>query len=382
MFGEVTSLWYVLQWEERGCPENVEIIELGPGKGTLMSDMLRSFQRFPRFAKSIKCIHLVETSAELRRAQSEKLLCKSIEYNDENLGKHKSLNSSVSKYNDTLIKWYNDLDSVEFSKNSCVFAMAHEFFDALPIHKFELGQNGWSEILIDVDMPEPGSKINTLPDKNEYTILSTQNSQISTHTNKSLKQPDNSSEKEIKFKFIKTKKPTINSSAFLTNKRYSELFNIGDSIEVSPESAIIAQKLGKIVNETNGAALIVDYGQNYTQSSTFRGISKHKFLDPLTNPGDIDITADVDFSYLIDIIKPIANTFGPVEQGFFLHEMGIQDRLMQLLKLASTVKDQENLVSMYKRLTDPNSMGRIYKFLAVVPKSVDIAPVAMDPKKN
>ncbi|OLY85094.1 NADH dehydrogenase [ubiquinone] complex I, assembly factor 7 [Smittium mucronatum] len=338
-----------------------------------------SFKRFPKFQKSIRCVHLVETSAELRSVQAKKLLCEEIEYNQNLIQDQKSLNSSVSKFGNIQIKWHNVLDDVELTHRSSVMVMAHEFFDALPIHRFELSQNGWTEILIDIDTPE--NRIQSTPSGIEYTTPSIQNSAVSSFSGNNFKSPfPEESLDKIKFKFVRTKKSTFNSAAFLANEKYSKLFEVGDSIEISPESAIIVQKLATMINDTNGAGLVVDYGQNYTQGSTFRGVSKHKFVDPLANPGEIDLTADVDFSYLIDNIKPIANAFGPVEQGFFLHEMGIQDRLMQLLNMASTVKTQEELVSTYKRLTDPNSMGRIYKFLAIVPKSVETAPVAMEQK--
>ncbi|KAJ1809853.1 hypothetical protein LPJ75_004307 [Coemansia sp. RSA 2598] len=125
--------------------------------------------------------------------------------------------------------------------------------------------------------------------------------------------------------------------------------------------------------------LIVDYGQDWTQGDTFRGIKSHKFANPLSSPGSMDLTADVDFSYLRFAAKDRAACFGPVEQGFFLHSMGIQARLQQLLNTTADAGMQKNLVDCYKRLTDPHSMGRIYKVLAVLPKDSSMVPIPFAP---
>ncbi len=67
MFGELIGLWAVAVWQQMGAPEYVRLIELGPGRGTLMSDALRAARRCPRFAPP-PWSHLVEISPRLRAA--------------------------------------------------------------------------------------------------------------------------------------------------------------------------------------------------------------------------------------------------------------------------------------------------------------------------
>ncbi|KAJ1946446.1 hypothetical protein GGF37_001163 [Kickxella alabastrina] len=153
------------------------------------------------------------------------------------------------------------------------------------------------------------------------------------------------------------------------------MFNKGDHVEVSPESARVMTQLADWISANNGMGLIIDYGQDWTQGDTFRGIRSHKFANPLSSPGLMDLTADVDFSYLRYAAKGRAQCHGPVEQGAFLHAMGIQARLQQLLKSTSDENVQKNLVDCYTRLTDVQSMGRIYKVLAVLPKSSQAVPI-------
>ena len=72
MFGELVGIWASAVWKQMGAPENVRLIELGPGRGTMMKDALRAVQIVPEFRSAIVA-HLVEISPALR-AQQEKTL--------------------------------------------------------------------------------------------------------------------------------------------------------------------------------------------------------------------------------------------------------------------------------------------------------------------
>jgi len=75
VFGELCGVWFVAEWMAQGRPATgVELMELGPGRGTLMDDMLRTMQRFPGIAKALERVYLVEASPQLRQAQ-KRLLC-------------------------------------------------------------------------------------------------------------------------------------------------------------------------------------------------------------------------------------------------------------------------------------------------------------------
>jgi len=66
MFGELVGIWLIATWEKLGMPQGVRVVEMGPGKGTLMVDVLRAMRSFPLFSKALVGVHMVETSLALR----------------------------------------------------------------------------------------------------------------------------------------------------------------------------------------------------------------------------------------------------------------------------------------------------------------------------
>ncbi|KAJ2741563.1 hypothetical protein GGI20_005099 [Coemansia sp. BCRC 34301] len=351
MFGEVIAIWYVMQWETMGRPPKTAFVELGPGRGTLMGDIMRAAKRFKPFYDSIQAIHFVEKSPELRKIQHDRLGCDwsaTTTVSDKSDAGKTPLSSASQNHGGLKVGWYDVLEQVATTKDCVPLVMAHEFFDALPIYKFEKGESGkWSEILVDV------------ADATSTLIPPTGSLQSSASH----------------FKFVRARGVTSNAAVMLRDKRFDSLFDKGDRIEVSPESARIMIQLADWISANNGMGLVIDYGADWTQGDTFRGIKEHRFANPLSLPGSMDLTADVDFSYLRFAANGRAKCYGPIEQGSFLHSMGIQARLQQLLQSTSDSKVQKDLVDCYKRLTDAHSMGRVYKVLAVLPNSYARAPV-------
>jgi NADH dehydrogenase [ubiquinone] 1 alpha subcomplex assembly factor 7 len=125
MFGELLGLWCVQAWRDQGCPSPARLVELGPGRGTLMTDALRAAKLDPRFLKSIEVV-LIETSARLQAAQAEKL-----------------------KAAPVAVRWQERFD--ESVTDRPLFLLANEFFDALPIRQFVFAERGWCERMIGVD---------------------------------------------------------------------------------------------------------------------------------------------------------------------------------------------------------------------------------------
>jgi NADH dehydrogenase [ubiquinone] 1 alpha subcomplex assembly factor 7 len=68
------GIWCLSMWEKMGKPDKVYIVELGPGKGTLMKDIMRVAGRFQPFASAVS-VHFVELSAVLRGTQYHALGC-------------------------------------------------------------------------------------------------------------------------------------------------------------------------------------------------------------------------------------------------------------------------------------------------------------------
>ncbi|KAJ2517164.1 hypothetical protein GGI11_003237 [Coemansia sp. RSA 2049] len=356
MFGEIMAVWYVMHWQMLGSPADTVFVELGPGRGTLVDDVLRVARRFPRFFASIRAVHLVERSPELRRIQRDRL-CGPTETGAGagSVGAADAPVEAVSRHAGIPVRWHDLLEEIDMAAAPAPMVMAHEFFDALPIHRFEKRHDGhWSEILVDV---APKNSNNN----SSSTALA-------------------GSASSTAFRFVKSRSVTASAAMLLRDSAYASRFSRGDHIEVCPEAARIMAQLAAWITSRRGMALVVDYGQDWTQGDTFRGVRAHSFANPLDAPGSMDLTADVDFSYLRHAAKDTARCFGPIEQGAFLHAMGIQSRLDQLLRAVGDDKPlQTDLVDRYKRLTDPYSMGRIYKAMAVFPAGVDDTPIPFAP---
>ena len=122
LFGEIVGIWCLNMWHLNGSPSQFNLIELGPGKGTLMSDILRATKNAPGFHKAIN-ICLVEISPELRKLQKEKI-------------KHPR------------IKWFDEYSNAP--KEGFSILIANEFLDALPINQYTKRKGEWRINKVDV----------------------------------------------------------------------------------------------------------------------------------------------------------------------------------------------------------------------------------------
>ena len=119
MFGELIGLWCAAAWQNMGQPQRVRLVELGPGRGTLLVDALRAVRTVPAFRDAID-LHLVEMSDSLRAEQATLLA-------------------------DVQPTWHERFDTVPPGP---VLVIANEFFDALPIRQFERVGNSWQERVV------------------------------------------------------------------------------------------------------------------------------------------------------------------------------------------------------------------------------------------
>ena len=121
MFGELIGLWAVAVWEMMGSPRPFVLAELGPGRGTLLADALRTARVKPAFLNAAD-LHLVETSPRLRDIQKEMLTPTGFP-----------------------LHWHNQVEDIPTGP---AIIIANEFFDALPIHQFQWSNGGWSERVV------------------------------------------------------------------------------------------------------------------------------------------------------------------------------------------------------------------------------------------
>ncbi len=122
MFGELIGLWAAEVWLQMGSPAPVVMVELGPGRGTLMADALRAARALPAFRQALS-VHLVETSPVLRQAQGRALA-------------------------DADPTWH---DATGTLPDGPIIVIANEFLDALPIRQFVRKDGAWRERLVGLD---------------------------------------------------------------------------------------------------------------------------------------------------------------------------------------------------------------------------------------
>lgn len=198
--------------------------------------------------------------------------------------------------------------------------IAHEFFDALPIHQFQFTSEGWKELVVDAVGDE------------------------------------------LVLGLYKKETPAV--TAFnLANPTVCA--KLGEIRDWSPESGSYISEIAKsFSNDSPGSLLVIDYGDDNPRKQTLRAIKNHMFVNPLENPGECDLTADVDFSYLSKCVHGFNDIKSSkmITQQQFLNRMGAEIRINILLKNCKSKAEEKKLVDSYLRISSPDQMGSIYKF--------------------
>ncbi|HEY4204434.1 MAG TPA: SAM-dependent methyltransferase [Xanthobacteraceae bacterium] len=123
MFGELLGLWAASVWRDMGSPQDVHLIELGPGRGTMMADALRALRVLPPLYEALN-IHLVEINPVLRHKQQDAL-------------------AGIDN-----VRWHNSIDDVPRGPS---IVLANEYIDVLPIHQMVKRETGWHERTVELD---------------------------------------------------------------------------------------------------------------------------------------------------------------------------------------------------------------------------------------
>lgn len=119
MFGELIGLWLAQAWHDQKKPKNPRLVELGPGRGTLLRDALRALKLMPEFRNALEVV-LVEVSPALRKVQAATLADCGVP-----------------------LRWSENFASE--SLEGPIFLVANEFFDALPVRQYVKTERGWCE---------------------------------------------------------------------------------------------------------------------------------------------------------------------------------------------------------------------------------------------
>ena len=193
--------------------------------------------------------------------------------------------------------------------------VANEFFDALPVHQYVRTADGWRERMVERrdgllapvagDVPADEAIPPTLSGRPEGTI-----------------------------------------------------------VETAPVAAAIAQRCAFRIARHGGAMLAIDYGyRGPAAGDTLQAVKAHRFADPFTDPGEVDLTAHIDFTALADAAQPAGVAISDVAtQGDWLRRLGIDARLASLS--AAAPDRAEELKHQRNRLVEADAMGELFKAIA------------------
>lgn len=211
------------------------------------------------------------------------------------------------------VHWHADLGAVPTDRP--LLLVANELFDALPIRQFIKEAAGWREVEVALDA--------------EGRLCLAPSAAVSPLTIRLGEAP------------------------------------AGSVVELSPAREALMEEIAERLATQRGTALIIDYGDlQPTPGSTLQAVHRHRKVDPLSRPGEVDLSSRVDFGPLVRIARDAGlAVFGPLPQGIFLDRLGAGVRHAQLLRTA-TEAQVAALTAGYRRLTTADGMGTLFKVMA------------------
>ncbi|SFV29715.1 SAM-dependent methyltransferase, MidA family [Devosia crocina] len=284
MFGELIGFHLVNVWQQMDQPRQFNLLELGPGRGTLMADILRVACRAEGFRDALK-LKLFETNPVLTGEQRNRL----------------------ASYEP---QW---LENFEQFDEGPILVVANEFFDALPIRQFVRKPDGWHERLVGL---VDGKRT---------------------------------------FGLSPTPIPAETMPTAIAEAAEDSLF------EVCFAAGEVMSRIGKAVARQGGSILAIDYGYARTQTGdTLQAVRDHRYADVLEAPGEVDLSAHVDFGALAAVTQEIGLAVQPLAtQGEFLIRLGIAERVKALS--GANPASAEDIRIAHDRLVGKSQMGELFK---------------------
>jgi NADH dehydrogenase [ubiquinone] 1 alpha subcomplex assembly factor 7 len=311
VFGELVGIWAAVTWRAMGAPPAFNLVELGPGRGTLMKDALRAGSVVPGFVAAAR-IRLVESNRTLVKQQQ----------------------SALSAYAERTT-WHSSAARLFWAKDAPLptIVLANEYLDTLSVEQWVVRDGAWRLRAVGV---ENGVLAFTDIDTAEWPEA----------------------------RLLPTLAPSPEGAICQTSDGPS-----------SPQHGLANGILAHAAAAAPLAALFIDYGfDKSVLGDTLQAMSEHKYVSPFRAPGCDDITAHVDFGSLTAEFRSAGLLVdGPITQTEFLLKMGLVERAQVLMREARA--EQVNMIETgVRRIADPDGMGGLFKVMAVRSPGVPVLP--------
>ena len=365
VFGELIGVWCSVVWQSMGSPAPLRLIELGPGRGTLMRDALRAARSVPSFLAAAT-VHLIETSAPLREMQEKTLTpmarrtrpapplpsgeravrhdlrapqshgpARRPETARKSSGEQGEgglhIESETGPLTPTLsprgeggvaaqgavpIEWHETIGEVP---EGAAIVIANEFLDALPIRQLVFVGGAWHERVVDVDARGA-------------------------------------------LQFAAGPRATGGTEELATSPPHGAIVELR-----AGEDELLAQLAGR---GSPLVGLLIDYGPAQpAMGDTLQAVRRHAWVDPLSRPGRTDLTAHVQFARLAGKARAAGLVAdGPLTQAQFLGRLGVAERAARLM--AANPRQAGDIEAGVQRLISPTGMGELFKAMAVRSQSL------------
>ena len=299
MFGELIGLWAAEVWACDGAPSPVRLIELGPGRGTLMSDALARRARRAGISRRARR-HADRDEPAARRDPARRA------------ARPPARRSPGAR-------------SFAEAPDGPAIMLANEFLDALPIRQF-------------------------------------------VRARRAMARTGGASRRRGRARVRRRRQAgAVSSRRGATRARCSRS---------APSAHRFMFELGARLAKQGGAALFIDYGHPVDRLRRHAaGVARPSHVDPLTDPGECDLTAHVDFAAMARSARAAgAAVHGPIDQGDFLRALGVDVRARALGERAPERAGE--IEAARRRLVGKgdNEMGALFKAMVVANRAVPAPP--------
>jgi SAM-dependent MidA family methyltransferase len=318
MFGELIGLWAVETWTRMGKPAPFRLVEMGPGDGTLMSDLLRAARLSPDFMAAAQ-LWLVEVSPPLRARQAERLAA-------------------------FAPRWADRLEAVP--AGAPLILVANEVLDCLPARQFVRTETGWAERVIGLN--EAGELA--------FGLKAISREPFPLDGGRAGMGVTAAVDPGHGVPLADSAVTPIPSPSPIKGEG-----SLGQILESSPAQEALGAEIGHRLATDGGAALLVDYGRDTPGAGdTLQALQGHQKVDPLANPGQADLTVWADFPAVLAAGVAAGARAGPIlPQAVFLAMLGIEARAEALA--AARPDRAEQIARQLDRLTGQAQMGALFK---------------------